>query len=743
MIKSVTYILTLILILEGAQGWTQNKKTSKTVNIDQTQASGTSKSKEYNKAEALAIEANSLLLKGEVKLADSLIKKSVDIYPVMDVAEYAKTAGALPDIAGANGILDRLIDRVRKFPESTLYMREPFPSKLKDGIMVAEIKRYGKGRALFNFIVKSFEVNKELGERQYILKTLLVMSEPVLEPLDDKAPFDYEALMQPSMAITLAMYQKDFDKALKLMDELPINEITKHSNQSTAISIYTAMGNLSKALELTENYKGIKEFQSMYHIFQFNLNALKGENELALDHWEKVKAEFRRTFKIEFEPTNGIYYTLALIELNKKNYPKALDYLKTSLSLRSKKDLTTALSLVEAWDLYKAFGDAYAGLKEFQRARDNYNISLLYYPEHQPAIDALSKLEVNYVNEAASDKTPPTITITEPFANRGLKVAASGGNVMVRGVAKDQSGISEVSLNGQKIYSQQGGDFWGEINLGAGLHSIEITAIDMAGNKAVKTIQVEKSSTAIAQADPIAVVEKEGKNYALFVAAQNYTDSAIPSLENPVADAVKLKLILKNNYNFADANLISLFNPETDGLRRQLLELTNLLQPEDKLVIFYAGHGIWVDKEKRGYWLLTDAKRNDSNSWLPNKDVLELIAKIPARHTLLITDACFSGSVFKTRGLGAGASLALQEMDNKISRVAITSGNDTEVPDESVFMKYLVKALTENKEKYLSAQKMFINQIIEAVMTETKTEPRYGTLELAGHVGGDFVFSKK
>ncbi|RZL45361.1 MAG: hypothetical protein EOP00_17610 [Pedobacter sp.] len=120
-----------------------------------------------------------------------------------------------------------------------------------------------------------------------------------------------------------------------------------------------------------------------------------------------------------------------------------------------------------------------------------------------------------------------------------------------------------------------------------------------------------------------------------------------------------------------------------------------------------------------------------------------MIAELPSRHTLLITDACFSGSVFKTRSIGTDAPPAMKEMDNKISRVAITSGNDTEVPDVSVFMKYLVKALTENKEKYLTAQKMFITQIIEAVMTESKTEPRYGTLELAGHVGGDFIFSKK
>ena len=120
-----------------------------------------------------------------------------------------------------------------------------------------------------------------------------------------------------------------------------------------------------------------------------------------------------------------------------------------------------------------------------------------------------------------------------------------------------------------------------------------------------------------------------------------------------------------------------------------------------------------------------------------------MIAKVPSRHTLLITDACFSGSVFRTRSIGSDAPPALREMSEKISRVAITSGNDTEVPDESVFMKYLVKALSENKEKYLTAQKMFINQIIEAVMTESKTEPRYGTLELAGHVGGDYIFTKK
>ena len=139
---------------------------------------------------------------------------------------------------------------------------------------------------------------------------------------------------------------------------------------------------------------------------------------------------------------------------------------------------------------------------------------------------------------------------------------------------------------------------------------------------------------------------------------------------------------------------------------------------------------------------MSDSRYADVSTWLPNKAVLEEISNIPSRHILLITDACFSGSVFKTRGLSE-APTAIKEMENKITRVAITSGNDTEVPDESVFMKYLIKALSENKESYLMAQKMFINHVLEAVMTETKTEPRYGTLEMAGHIGGDFIFIKK
>ena len=91
--------------------------------------------------------------------------------------------------------------------------------------------------------------------------------------------------------------------------------------------------------------------------------------------------------------------------------------------------------------------------------------------------------------------------------------------------------------------------------------------------------------------------------------------------------------------------------------------------------------------------------------------MLNMIAELPSRNTLLIADACFSGSVFKTRNISTFDHQNIKDLNNKISRVAITSGNDTEVPDESVFMKYLIKALESNKEKYMTSQKLFVNNI--------------------------------
>ncbi len=693
-------------------------------------ASGQSK-KEYENAEALAAEANKKLMEGEVKIADSLINQSLNLYPTKAIFQYAKTLCRLSDIATANNVMDKAYQKVATFPSEKILVFEALALSIKDLLKGPDVKEYELARALFYFGHEAYLVNKEFGgikRMEEILEKLVMLKFKRLSKLDEGFS------QQQYFNIELALAKKEFDKAIIFVNDLPYNELTRNMYLRT---VYFEKGDYDNALKVTESVnKSLKGgYKKELFLLKFKVNALGGNHDEALNNYQQYMNENPLFI------TNDVFYYLALIDLKGKEYRSALNNIDSAVHHRITGMYGPAeFVLVDRWKVYKLMGDAYAGMQQFEKAKNNYNISLLSNPDYEPAISAMASLESNIASNTATDKAVPEIILVEPSAKRGFKVTSTGTSAMIKGIATDPSGIKEVKINNKIVYAQKGGDFWGEVLLVEGKNRIVINAIDLAGNKAEQVFEIEKStaSGSITQGP-----EKEGKNYALLIAAQNYSDNNIPSLDNPVADAVKLKLILKNQYNFSEENIFTLFNPGVNDVKRQLLELTNTVQPEDNLVIFYAGHGIWVEKEKKGYWMLTDSKGHDANTWLPNKVVLDLIAKLPSRHTLLITDACFSGSVFKTRAFDPAAPVIVQQMNEKITRVAITSGNDTEVPDKSVFMKYLVKALTENKEKYLTAQKMFINQIIEAVMTETKTEPRYGTLELAGHIGGDYIFSKK
>jgi hypothetical protein len=679
---------------------------------------------EFDTANQLALQAQKELTASNKIKADSLINLSIKTYPTLEAMKYALQVGRLPDIVGANLIIQKVIDRTQAFEgEGEVVYVKLYYNTIEKPLMMT------KNRAVFQWLVAAQDYNYSFGDRAAYINALQAIAMYKLEPFKAWSQNDPDVNVQRSLVGKAALYAGDYQKAVSMF---PLDNINMRDYRLLEhIEIYQQANDYASALK-SANEIGNKliKAQQLYQVYAF-----WGEPDKAMEHYGKVDNYIKKQ--------NLNFYYLALVDLHKKNFASAKQNIENCLRLR---DIGRVMRSVDKWMVYKAYGDAFAGLNQFDKAKDQYNIALLYYPAYQPAINALAKLESGHEQIIAADKTPPEINITEPTPARGLKVITAGNNVMVKGLATDPSGIKEVTINGLKVYSQNSGAFWGDVAMSTGINKITVTATDMAGNKAQKTFEIEKQATpqvATNDIKPVVPVEeKEGKNYCLLVAAQNYTDGSIPSLENPIADAVKLKLVLKSQYNFTESNIITLYNPKTADLKRQLLELGNTIQPEDNLLIFYAGHGIWVDKEKKGYWLMTDAQYKDRNTWLPNKDVLDLIATLPARHTLLITDACFSGSVFKTRGLKADAPAAIKEMDSKISRVAITSGNDTEVPDQSVFMKYLVKALSENKEKYLTAQKMFINHIIEAVMAESKTEPRYGTLELAGHVGGDFIFSK-
>lgn len=251
--------------------------------------------------------------------------------------------------------------------------------------------------------------------------------------------------------------------------------------------------------------------------------------------------------------------------------------------------------------------------------------------------------------------------------------------------------------------------------------------------------------------DPAALTRK-AKFYALFIAVQDYKDPRLNNLLKPVLDAQNLREVLTKEYNFDFVNTQFLKNPTKKRLIDALDSLRNVIKPGlDNLLIFYAGHGYWDDGLETGYWLPADAKNDDKSNWISNQDLLTYFRSINTKHTLLITDACFSGSMFKATSRGKRKDLEEEFTDvlferlyEKKSRRAITSGALTKVPDESLFLSYLIKTLRENKSVFLTALDLFIairNGVMRA--DEEINTPQYGELNLLDHEGGDFIFMKR
>lgn len=233
---------------------------------------------------------------------------------------------------------------------------------------------------------------------------------------------------------------------------------------------------------------------------------------------------------------------------------------------------------------------------------------------------------------------------------------------------------------------------------------------------------------------------EERKYYALIIGVEEYADPGINTLDNPVNDAVRLKGVLNNNYNFKDENITLLKNPTRGEIIEAFDNLSQVVETEDNLLIFYAGHGIWDEKLKQGYWLPSNSKKSSKAQWLSNGTIRDYVGGIKSKHTLLIADACFSGGIFKTRDVFM-ESRAVLELYKLPSRKAMTSGNMKTVPDKSVFMEYLIKRLKENDQTIISAEQLF-SSFRRAVINNSANGqvPQYGDIRQAGDEGGDFVF---
>ncbi|VAW92055.1 hypothetical protein MNBD_GAMMA22-2324 [hydrothermal vent metagenome] len=240
---------------------------------------------------------------------------------------------------------------------------------------------------------------------------------------------------------------------------------------------------------------------------------------------------------------------------------------------------------------------------------------------------------------------------------------------------------------------------------------------------------------------------------AVIIGNNNYTDKAgrWPSLKTAVTDARALKKILIANYGFVDVKLLE--NATRRDVLIELEALSKRVLSNDHVLVYYAGHGYIDNDSQKGYWVPTDAIGVDQTTFLRNSTIRDEMTVIASRakHSLLISDSCFSGSLLRRGNRGIRSDLKTEKYYQKIlnkKSVQIMSAGGLEYVDDSYkksghspFSYFLLSELKNNDQALLTLSELSSN-VSKAVANNVDQVPESGVLQGAGDELGEFVFIK-
>ncbi|MDX9866528.1 MAG: caspase family protein [Kiritimatiellia bacterium] len=222
-------------------------------------------------------------------------------------------------------------------------------------------------------------------------------------------------------------------------------------------------------------------------------------------------------------------------------------------------------------------------------------------------------------------------------------------------------------------------------------------------------------------------------------------------LQSARADAEAVARVLADDYGFQVRTLL-----DGEATRATILNALDELATTGRDgadLIYFAGHGYYDGKLREGYWIPADARktlggREAKEDWLWNSTLTRLIGASRARHVLVLSDACYSGALFRGDApLASRASQAWYERAiAKPSRYLITSGGLEPVLDSgaghSVFAQQVLHYFRYGDKEIFSANDLGA-ALRERVAELTGQMVQMGPLPVSGHAGGEFVFIRQ
>ena len=231
------------------------------------------------------------------------------------------------------------------------------------------------------------------------------------------------------------------------------------------------------------------------------------------------------------------------------------------------------------------------------------------------------------------------------------------------------------------------------------------------------------------------------RKVALLIGINDY-EGGIPKLDSPIKDTQEIGNIYKEHLGY---EVRTLPNADKATIVSALNRLIRESGPNDSVTVMYAGHGHVVEKTQRGYWIPAKASANDPSQWISNEDIAKVVANIPAKQIMLVSDSCYSGNLASQGKIEKADVLPnLQQVLAQRSVAVLTSGGNEPVPDQgkdghSVFAWHFMQQL--KGVKTVSGGVDMFASLSEGVKADIPQAPQYGAGLASGHQrGGDYLF---
>lgn len=169
------------------------------------------------------------------------------------------------------------------------------------------------------------------------------------------------------------------------------------------------------------------------------------------------------------------------------------------------------------------------------------------------------------------------------------------------------------------------------------------------------------------------------ESWALVVGINKYI-SASP-LSYAVNDAHAIAKTLEERLAFPKSNIVTL--TDSDAIKTNILQaylrFEEQTSSDDRIIVFYAGHGCTVSGRNGevGYLVPYDGNLSDKSTLIRWEELTRNTDIIPAKH-LFIMDACYGGLALKRGMLPVGTQRFVKNLLQRCGRQVITAGKDDE-----------------------------------------------------------------